>query len=181
LRLLGISGALRKASTNTLLLHEAARAFGECDFRLASIGMPVFDEDDEIATGMPPETIAFADDIDWADAVVISTPEYNKSIPGGLKNAFDWLSRTGRSPLKDKLVAIASASDGRFGAVRGQFELRHCLVAFQPRLLQGPEMTVTMSREAFDETGHLRDPRNTRTLTSLMTRLRAEAELLQGR
>ena len=143
--------------------------------------MPVFNEDDEIATGMPPEVIALADDIDWADAVVISTPEYNKSIPGVLKNAFDWLSRTGRSPLKDKPVAITSASDGRFGALRGQFELRHCLVAFQPRLLQGPEVAITMSRQAFDETGHLTDPRNTRNLTALMEKLRAEVAVSAGR
>lgn len=136
--------------------------------------MPLFDEDVEDSSGIPPETMALADAIGWADAVVISTPEYNKAVPGGLKNALDWLSRSERSPLEDKPLAIISAADGRAGGDRSQFSLRLCLTPFRPRVLQGPEVMVANSRKAFDDNGRLLEPRYFRTLEVLMKKLRAE-------
>lgn len=173
-RLLGISGALRRESTNTRLLGEAARVFGVCDFGLADICFPLYDGDTETEEGLPAAVTAFADAIDAADALVIATPEYNKALPGVLKNALDWLSRTKRTPLKGKPLAIVSAAAGVSGGARAQFSLRHCLTAFQPRILQGPEVMIGASGSAFDGDGRLTNPRSREVLAALMSGLRDE-------
>ncbi len=77
-KLFGISGSLRKDSHNTLLLAEAARLFGDADYTLADIRLPLYDEDDEKANGVPDAVQTLAQQIADADAVLISTPEYNK-------------------------------------------------------------------------------------------------------
>jgi chromate reductase len=172
--LLGICGALRAASTNRLLLSEARRLFDPEVFTEGSIRLPLFDEDIETGSGIPAEVQALAEQIRAADAVVIATPEYNKSIPGGLKNALDWVSRTRGGPWRDKPVAIVSAADGRAGGDRSQFALRLAMVPFRARVLPGPEVMVANSRAAFDEAGRLRDARYERALTELMGLLRDE-------
>ncbi|MCM2562596.1 NAD(P)H-dependent oxidoreductase [Lutimaribacter sp. EGI FJ00015] len=173
-KLLGISGSLRKASTNTKLLREAARLFGECDFTEADLHFPLYDGDLEDAQGIPPEVQTLADQIAAADAVIISGPEYNKGITGVLKNALDWVSRTKGNPWSDKPVAITSATAGRAGGERTQVMLRMCLYPFRPRLLQGPEVLVAASADAFDDDGRLRGEMNVKTLTDLMAALKAE-------
>ncbi len=173
-KLLGISGSLRKASTNTKLVHEAARAFAPSDWTLADIRFELFDADIEAERGIPPAVQKFASDIREADAVVISTPEYNKSLPGGLKNALDWLSRADMGALNGKPVAIVSAAAGRAGGERAQFSLRHCLTAFMPRVLPGPEVMIAASGSAFDENGRLVDQKSFEFLTKLMDGLKAE-------
>ncbi len=175
IKLLGICGALRAASTNRLLLAEARRVFGEAEHVEGNIRMPLFDEDDEVANGFPPEAVTLHAQIKAADAIVIATPEYNKSVPGGLKNALDWVSRVPGAAWRDKPVAIISAADGRAGGDRSQFALRLCLTPFRPRLITGPEVMVADSRKAFDEAGRLRDERYVKTLTELMQVLRTEA------
>ena len=173
--LLTISGALRAGSTNRLLLAEAARFFGAADVVQANLRLPLYDNDLEDASGIPPEVQLLADQIRSADAVVISTPEYNKSLSGVLKNALDWISRVPGSAWRDKPVAIVSAADGRAGGERAQFALRLCMVAFRPRLLTGPEVMVANSRSAFDTEGRLIEPRTVKALTELMQALRVEA------
>ena len=175
LTLLGISGALRAASTNRLLLAEARRAFGDATHIEANLRLPLYDGDLEATQGIPPEVQILADQIAAADAIVISTPEYNKALPGVLKNALDWISRTKGAPWQNKPVAIVSAAAGRAGGERSQFSLRLCLTPFRPRLITGPEVLVANSGTAFDEHGHLIEPRTLKTLTELMTLLRAEA------
>ncbi len=172
--LLGISGSLRSQSTNTLLVHEAARAFQPQNFTLGSIRFPLFDQDHQDAHGVPDEVMALADQILAADAVVISTPEYNKNLSGSLKNALDWLSRTGKAPLKDRPVAILSAASGKAGGERAQYSLRHCLTPFFPRVLPGPEVTIAGAGNAFDEAGQLKDPKSFEFLEDLMQALKAE-------
>lgn len=176
LTLLGIPGALRAASTNRLLLAEARRAFGEAVHIEADLRLPLYDGDLENARGIPPEVQALADQIAAADAVVIATPEYNKSFPGVLKNALDWVSRTKGSPFRDKPVAIMSAADGRAGGDRSQFALRLALTPFRPRLLTGPEVMVASSSQAFTPEGRLIDARYQMALAELMKALRVEAE-----
>jgi chromate reductase, NAD(P)H dehydrogenase (quinone) len=176
LTLLGIPGALRTGSTNRLLLAEARRAFGEAIHTEADLHLPLYDGDLEDAHGIPASVQTLADQIAAADAIVISTPEYNKSVPGVLKNALDWVSRTKGGPWRDKPVAILSAADGRGGGDRSQFALRLCLVPFRPRVLPGPEVMVADSSHAFTADGHLLDPRYLKALTELMGALRAEAE-----
>ena len=175
LTLLTICGALRSGSTNRLLLAEAERMFGVARVVAADLRLPLYDNDLEDASGIPDEVQMLADQIRGADAVVISTPEYNKSLSGVLKNALDWVSRVPGSAWRDKPVAIVSAADGRAGGERAQFALRLCMVAFRPRLLTGPEVMVAHSRAAFDAQGRLSDARTVKGLTELMQALRVEA------
>lgn len=177
--LLGMSGALRAGSTNTMLLHEAARVFEPSRFTLADIRFPLYDGDLETAEGIPAQVQHVADQIRAADAVVISGPEYNKGVSGVLKNALDWISRTDGNPWQGKPVAIMSAAAGRAGGERTQTMLRSCLMAFQPRILQGPEVMIAASGQAFDESGQLKDERSVRMLDGLMQALRSEIALVQ--
>ena len=172
--LLGISGSLRSEATNTKLVREAARLFGECTFHLADLNFPLYDGDAEEADGVPPAVQTLADQIASADAVVISTPEYNKGPSGVLKNALDWVSRTKGAPWNGKPVAVMSAAAGRAGGERAQLVLRSFMVPFRPRILQGPEMHLADSSNQFDENGHLTSEIYTKTLNELMESLRAE-------
>ncbi|QHQ36042.1 NADPH-dependent FMN reductase [Algicella marina] len=172
--ILGLSGALRRDSSNTKLMHEAARAFAPDRFTFGSIRFPLYDGDLEEAEGIPAGVALLTEQIAEADGVIIATPEYNKNLPGVLKNALDWLSRTGKSPLKGKPVAIMSCAAGRAGGDRSQFSLRHCLTPFQPIVLQGPEVMIVGANKAFGADGRLIDPKSFQILTTLMDGLRAE-------
>ena len=168
IKVLGICGALRSGSTNRKLLAEAVRILTPDTYAEANLRLPLYDGDLEKNAGIPAEVQALADQILAADAVIISTPEYNKNLPGVLKNALDWVSRTKGAPWRDKPVAIMSAADGRAGGERSQFSLRHCLTPFRPRLITGPEVMIANSSEAFDENGRLKDERSIKVLTELM-------------
>ena len=172
--LVGLCGALRAESVNRKLLRESARLFGPCRFEEGDLRLPLFDEDLQIAEGIPPEVQRLSDLIAAADAVVISTPEYNKAPPGVLKNALDWISRTDGTPWTGKPVAVMSAAAGRAGGERSQSILRLCMVPFQPRILQGPEVHIADCRNEFDEAGRLKSDRYEATLRKLMEKLRAE-------
>lgn len=172
-KLLGISGALRQQSTNSKLIAEAARLFGDCDFTLADIDFPLYDGDVEQADGVPASVQLLADQIAAADAVVISTPEYNKGPSGALKNALDWVSRTGGAPWKGKPVAVMSAAAGRAGGERAQMVLRGFMVPFRPVVLAGPEVHLADSSNQFDDDGRLTSEIYEKTLTELMQGLRA--------
>lgn len=171
--LLGISGALRKQSTNTMLIRNAAAAFDADTFIEADLNLPLYDGDLEAASGIPATVQALADQIANADAVIISTPEYNKGIPGVLKNALDWVSRTEGAPWKNKPVAIMSAAAGRAGGERAQTMLLSCMMTFQPKLILGGEVLVGASHTTFDEAGALTNEINHKALTALMERLKA--------
>ncbi len=171
--LLGISGSLRKASTNTMLMRNAAEIFNADTFIEGDINFPLYNGDLEDASGIPAAVQTLADQIAAADAVIISTPEYNKAISGSLKNALDWVSRTKGSPWKDKPLAIMSAAAGRAGGERSQFSLRLAMMTFRPRILQGPEVLVASSSKEFDENGKLTGELYIKLLTELMDELRA--------
>jgi chromate reductase len=141
----------------------------------ANLRLPLYDGDLEDAQGIPPEVQALADQIRAADAVVIATPEYNKSFPGVLKNALDWVSRTKGGPWRDKPVAIISAAAGRAGGERSQFALRLAMMPFRARVLPGPEVMVADASNAFGPDGQLKDERYSKALAELMAQLRAEA------
>lgn len=173
---LGLSGSLRKESTNTMLLHEAARLFEDCSFKLADVRLPLYDGDAESADGVPAAVQLLSDEIAAADAVLISTPEYNKGPSGVLKNALDWVSRTKGRPWADKPVAVMSAAAGRAGGERAQMVLRGFMLPFRPRILQGPEIHLADSSNQFDDQGRLTGEVYLRELTTLMTALRAEAD-----
>lgn len=173
-RLLGLSGALRKGSTNTKLLHEAARLFGEADLTLADLNLPLYNGDDEDARGIPEKVQVLADQIAEADAILISTPEYNGAPSGVLKNALDWVSRVKGNPWKAKPVAIMSAADGRAGGAKAQIILRTNMLPFRTRIQQGPEVMVADGSNQFDENGQLVTESYVKLLTILMNNLREE-------
>jgi len=173
-KLLGISGSLRQAATNTMLLREAARLFGDCEYTQANIDLPLYNGDDEETSGVPAAVQLLSDQIGAADAVIISTPEYNKGPSGALKNALDWVSRAEGSPWADKPVAVMSAAAGRAGGERAQMVLRGFLIAFRPRVLAGPEVHLAASYEAFDDNGQLKGEVYVKDLTTLMASLRSE-------
>jgi len=171
--LLGISGSLRKASTNTLLMRNAAAIFNADTFIEGDINLPLYNGDLEAAEGVPASVQKLADQIAAADAVIIATPEYNKALSGSLKNALDWVSRTKGAPWSGKPVAIMSAAAGRAGGERSQYSLRHAMTAFRPDILQGPEILLANSSNEFDENGKLTGEVYIKNLTALMDALKA--------
>ena len=149
MRVLGISGSLRRQSHNSALLRAAAeRLPAGAELipyeRLAEI--PPYDEDVEVRD-VPEPVRELREAILDADAVLIATPEYNHSIPGQLKNALDWASRpAGKSALNGKPAAVIGASTGMFGAVWAQAELRKVLGAMGGRVLEA-ELPVAHAAE----------------------------------
>ncbi|WP_224824042.1 NADPH-dependent FMN reductase [Cognatishimia sp. MH4019] len=175
MNLLGISGSLRDEATNRKLLAEAQRMFAPESYVEADLNLPLYDGDLEAADGIPEAVTRLASQIADADAVVISTPEYNQSISGVLKNALDWVSRVDGNPWANKPVAIMSAAAGRAGGARAQYALRLCMQPFRPRILQGPEVMVAASHKEFDDNGRLQGEMYNKLLQELMDALKAEA------
>ena len=173
-KLLGISGSLRQQSYNTMLMHAAIRAFGEAEVTIADLNLPLYNGDDEDAHGIPASVAALADQIAAADAVIISTPEYNKAPSGVLKNALDWVSRVKGMHWKGKPVAIMSAASGRAGGERAQVILRAMMTPFRANVLTGPEIAVAGTESQFDENGELTGELYQKNLGILMRDLRAE-------
>jgi chromate reductase, NAD(P)H dehydrogenase (quinone) len=169
--LLGLSGSLRAGSFNRKLVAEAGRVFAPDQFVTGELSLPLYDGDLE-DRGMPDSVDRLAYQVRAADAVVISTPEYNKALSGVLKNALDWLSRVSPGNVwRDKPVAIMSATGGRAGGERAQSSLRLCLTPFRPVLLPGPELLVARAEGEFDESGRL-SPAYLKVLEELMADLR---------
>jgi len=179
MKIIGISGSLRKASYNTALLR-ALISLQPQGMEIEPIrlkGIPVYDGDDEKAAGKPAAILELDQKIRASDGVIIVTPEYNFSIPGGLKNATDWLSR-GTSPLKWKRVGIMGASDGPIGTARSQYHLRQTLQAHEAIVMPRPEIFVITAHEKFDAEGNLTDEA---TLKRLGKWLKAFAEWVEKR
>ncbi len=178
--LLGISGSLRKSATNRRLIAEAARLFDPATFTIADLNLPLYDGDTEESAGIPQTVQRLADQIADADAVVISTPEYNSALSGVLKNALDWVSRTNGKPWQHKPVALMSAAAGRAGGARALSSLRLCMAPFQPRIVPGPEILLAASGNAFGENGQLTNDRTVNGLQDLMDNLKREITLSRG-
>ena len=165
-KILGISGSLRRASSNTGLLRALqAMAPGHVTVEIATLhGIPQFNEDDEAASGRPAAVEVLQERIRAADGVVIACPEYNFSFTGVLKNASDWLSRGG-SPFRWKRVGIVGAGGGQFvGTARAQYHLRQNLQALQAITMPRPEVFVNHNEEKFDADGNLTDAETQRYL-----------------
>jgi chromate reductase len=175
LKLVGLCGSLRKASTNRLLMLEAVRRFGDAEFVEGDLRLPLYDGDVEAESGIPAEFQALADQIAAADAVIVATPEYNKGISGVLKNALDWVSRTKGAPWANKSVALMSAAAGRAGGERTQNMARLCLTPFRPLLITGPEVMVAATAQQWDDQGRLINELNAKALDELMQLLRRHA------
>jgi len=148
LNVLVICGSLRKGSFNASVAR-ALPALAPPNMTLSDAppfgGFPVFNADLKDASGEPPDVIDWARAIRSADGVIIVSPEYNWSIPGGLKNAIDWVSRMKDVPFKDKPVALQSASGGPLGASRMQYHLRQTLVSIDAFMFGKPEIFVSFA------------------------------------
>ena len=160
MRVLGISGSLRRDSHNGKLLRAAGEAFEEQGLEFDVFdglkAVPPYDEDDDVDEAHP-AVRRLREAIATHDAVFFSTPEYNHSIPGQLKNAIDWASRPiATSALRGKPAAVVGASTGMFGAVWSQAELRKVLGATGARVVDG-EVAVGHAHERFDADGRLND------------------------
>ncbi|WIY27128.1 NADPH-dependent FMN reductase [Parasedimentitalea psychrophila] len=175
--LLTLSGSLRRDATNRKLLLESVRLFGDASHVQGNLDLPLYDGDVEARDGIPAAVQLLADQITAADAVVISTPEYNTAPSGVLKNALDWVSRTEGRPFADKPVAVMSAAAGPTGGETAQEILRGFLLSFRPRVLAEPKLHLGGSSDQFDENGHLTSDAHLTTLAALMQNLRAEIEI----
>jgi chromate reductase, NAD(P)H dehydrogenase (quinone) len=175
-RVLGISGSLRAESYNRKVLLEAEELLpADVRFELYDglKSIPPFDEDDE--EPLPEAVAQLREAIAGADVILISTPEYNASVPGQLKNAVDWASRpAGTAVLAGKPVAVVGASTGAFGAVWAQAELRKVLATAGARVVEG-EVAIGHAHERFDESGQLVDDNLREQLAEVVEALLAEA------
>jgi chromate reductase len=182
MRVLGISGSLRRASYNSALLRAAAERLPagvelvEYD-GLASI--PPYDGDVE-ELGTPAAVAGLREAVRSADAVLVATPEYNHSIPGVLKNALDWVSRpAGESALMGKPAAVIGASTGMFGAVWAQAETRKVLGALGGRVVER-ELPLPRAQEHYAEGRLQLSPEQSEQLEEILAELVSEVEELAG-
>jgi chromate reductase len=174
IHVLGVAGSLRTGSYNKALLRAAAELLPEgMELEVFDIApIPLYNEDVERA-GWPPSVRAFRERIAAADAMLIATPEYNYSIPGVLKNAIDWASRSPDPPLARKPVAIMGASNGGFGTVRSQHHLRQVFVSTNMRPVQKPEVMVPLVQTKIDAAGRLTDEKTREAIRGLLVALAA--------
>lgn len=174
MNLFALSGSLRTGSFNSKLIALAAaeaRRQGAAvtlgNFR--ELAPPLYDSDLEAASGIPPQGQALISHIEQADGVLIATPEYNFSVPGPLKNAFDWVSRAKPYRFKDKPVLLMGASSGGWGAVNGMAALRITL-DYQGAALYPDQFSVRHGKSAFDEQNRFTDAGMHETLAALIAR-----------
>jgi chromate reductase len=158
MKILGIVGSLRQDSYNRFALQAAQELVpGGAVLELIELqGIPVFNQDDERAS--PAAVREFKRRILDADAILFATPEYNYSVPGGLKNAIDWASRPfGESAWLGKPAAMMGASAGGFGTARAQYHLRQILVALNMPVVNQPEVMIGNAAQRFEQGGKLSD------------------------
>lgn len=183
MKILGISGSLRRASLNTMALQAATRLVPDgvtIDIFDQLRDIPPYDDDVRLETGFPPAAEALREGIRAADALLIVSPEYNYSIPGVLKNALDWASRAPDQPFADKPVAIMGVSPGLLGTARMQYHLRQCFVFLDARVLNKPEVMIGQAAGKFDAEGHLTDEATAQFIRTQLEALQAWTIRLRG-
>ena len=181
LTILGLSGSLRKGSYNTAALETAQTLAPEgVGLEIGSIaGLPFYDADVQ-AQGFPAPVLALADRVRTADALLLSTPEYNYSTSGVLKNAIDWLSRTPSQPFAGKPIALMSASMSLHGGVRAQYHLRQMFVFLDALPINKPEVFIAQAHTRFDQNGVLTDEQTRDFIRQLVEALAAWTRRMQG-
>lgn len=170
IRILGISGSLRNGSYNTNALRAAARLAPEgVEIEIYDLsGIPEFVQDQEPSA----KVIEFKQKIREADAILISSPEYNYSVPGVLKNAIDWASRPyGDSAWEGKPAAIMGASTGGIGTARMQYHLRQIMVFLNMFPLNRPEVMISTCADKFDAEGVLTDEKTKEIIGKMLAAL----------
>lgn len=182
LKVLGISGSLRRGSYNSAALRAA------CELVPAGMVIEIFDglrdippyDDDARQQGYPAPVQALRERITAADALLIATPEYNYSVPGVLKNAMDWASRPPEQPFDGKPIAIMGASPGLLGTARAQYHLRQMFVYLNGLVLNRPEVMIGQAATRFDSAGRLTDEATRGFVQALLLALKAWTERLRS-
>ncbi|MFN2486976.1 MAG: NADPH-dependent FMN reductase [Acidimicrobiia bacterium] len=168
---LAIPGSLRRNSYNRSLLN-AARSLAPPDMTITVYGrldeVPVFNQDLEVPTGDPDGVTDLRAAVAGADGVLISTPEYNQSVPGVVKNMIDWLSRTDQG-LAGKPVAVTGVTTGPWGTRLAQTTLRQMLTSTQALLLPNPTIYLRTASDLFDRNGTLNDDSTQQQVRDLLT------------
>ena len=161
IQLVGMSGSLRKGSYNTMLLKAALQLLPtDVSMEIISIeGIPLYNADLDLPTAVQrPHTVEhFRKMLTDADGILISSPEYNYSIPGGLKNAIDWASRGEDSPLLRKPVVVIGATTGLWGTTRMQLAFHNVFLYLDMKPVYKPEVLVAQAEKKFDKMGNLID------------------------
>lgn len=172
LTFLGIAGSLRRASYNRGALRAAQELAAE-DVKIEIFDLhdiPPFNQDEEKT--IPQSVLDLKQRVRAADAILFSTPEYNYSIPGVLKNAIDWASRPyGDNAWNDKPVAIMGASVGSTGTARAQYHLRQSFVFLNMHPMNGPEVMISNAAERFDDQGNLKDEKTREIIKKMLRNL----------
>ncbi|MGW6277885.1 NADPH-dependent FMN reductase [Kribbella sp. NPDC055071] len=175
LNILGISGSLRAGSLNTALLRSAQKhAPSGMTISLYDglADLPYYNSDLDTEENLPIQVNDLRDRIRAADGLLIATPEYNYSIPGGLKNLIDWASRpSATSSLLHKPIAIMGAAPTNFGTVRAQLALRQVFLWTHSDVVVKPEVMAFRAHERFDEAENLIDEGTITLVTSLLDAL----------
>jgi len=172
IKIIGIVGSLRAKSYNRGLIDAFKDAAPEgVDMEIVSIdSLPLFNQD--LEANFPASAQALKDTVDNADALIISTPEYNRSVPGVLKNAVDWLSRPhGKNSFVGKPVLVVGASPGATGTSMAQYHLKQSLLHLNSRVLGQPEFFVGGAGDKFDENGKLTDEKTKEYISSALETL----------
>ena len=172
INILGIAGSLRRQSYNRSALRTAKELTPEgVTINIFELdGIPGFSEDDE--KNPPAKIIEFKKQIRAADALLFSTPEYNYSVPGVLKNAIDWASRPyGDNAWAGKPAAIMGASIGMIGTARAQYHLRQIFVFLNVYPINQPEVMIANAAERFDAEGNLTDEKTKEYIRKLIEAL----------
>ena len=161
IQLVGMSGSLRKGSYNTMLLKAAAQLLpADVSMEIISIAdIPLYNADFDLpAAKKRPEVVEhFRKMLTDADGILISSPEYNYSIPGGLKNAIDWASRGEDSPLLRKPIAVIGTTTGLWGTTRMQIDFHAVFLFLDMKPVYKPEVLVAQAEKKFDKEGNLLD------------------------
>lgn len=152
-----ISGSLRGKSTNTALLRAFEKEIAErANVDWADIQLPLFNE--ELEADFPASAEALRALIIKSDAIIISTPEYNRAMSGALKNAIDWASRpSGKNTWAGKKILVTSASPGSIAGAVANYQVKQSLLHVDAHVLGRPEFMVGGTADKFDETGELTD------------------------
>ncbi|HEY3917032.1 MAG TPA: NAD(P)H-dependent oxidoreductase [Stellaceae bacterium] len=181
LKVLALSGSLRKGSYNTMLLHAAKElAPPGMSFELYDLApMPMYNDDVRTA-GYPPEAQKFRAAIAASDAIFLASPEYNYSVSGVLKNAIDWASRPPNMPFDGKTAAIVGASGGALGTARSQRDLRWILSGLNVYVVNLPHVYVGGAAQKFDAAGKLTDQASRDFIKQLLENL-ADLTIRLGR
>jgi chromate reductase, NAD(P)H dehydrogenase (quinone) len=169
INILTICGSLRAGSLNRMLMNSLPEMApdGMTITEAPSIGdIPLFNGDVLTADGVPASVTALADAVAAADGVIVVTPEYNFSVPGGLKNALDWISRLPDQPFAGKPIAIQTASPGPLGGARVQYHLRQVMVFLDAMVMNKPEVFVGLAGQRIDaDSGRLSDEASRKFVT----------------